>query len=135
MSRTPIKLGPVALILTVISICLTTLSILTFSTAQADLRLAEKYADTVTERHALMDRGEIFLRDAANAAKNNVSWDTLPDVSTDETGVSWYETEDGEMKLTIGIVPDDEKGYEIVAYRITKEWSQDLDPGNLWTGN
>ena len=41
----PIKLGPLALLLTVITICLTTLAILTLTTARADLRLAEKYAE------------------------------------------------------------------------------------------
>ena len=45
--RMPVKLGPLALLLTVISICLTTMAILTFATARADRRLAEKYAATV----------------------------------------------------------------------------------------
>ena len=40
MKQVPIKLGPLALLLAVISICLTTLAILTFTTARADLRLA-----------------------------------------------------------------------------------------------
>ena len=44
MKQVPIKLGPLALLLTVISICLTTLAILTFATARADWRLAEKHA-------------------------------------------------------------------------------------------
>ena len=53
MKQVPIKLGPLALLLTVISICLTTLAILSFTTASADLRLAEKYADTVQTRYEL----------------------------------------------------------------------------------
>ena len=52
-NRTPIRLLPLALLLTVISICLTVLAILTFSTAGADLRLAEKYAETVRTRYEL----------------------------------------------------------------------------------
>ena len=47
MNKAPIRLGPMALLLTVISICLTILAILTFTTARADLRLAQKYAETV----------------------------------------------------------------------------------------
>ncbi len=42
MKQIPIKLGPLTLLLTVISICLTVLAILSFTTARADLRLAEK---------------------------------------------------------------------------------------------
>ena len=54
MNQVPVKLGPLALLLTVISICLTTLAILTFSTARADGRLAERYAETVTLRYELI---------------------------------------------------------------------------------
>ena len=39
MKQIPIKLGPLTLLLTVISICLTVLAILSFTTARADLRL------------------------------------------------------------------------------------------------
>ncbi len=53
MKQVPIKLGPLALLLAVISICLTTLAILTFTTARADLRLAQKYAETVSTRYEL----------------------------------------------------------------------------------
>ena len=42
MKHVPIKLGPLALLLAVISICLTTLALLNVSTAKADERLAEK---------------------------------------------------------------------------------------------
>ena len=53
MKHVPIRLGPLALLLAVISICLTILAVLSFTTGQADLRLAQRYADTVTERYAL----------------------------------------------------------------------------------
>ena len=66
-NRTPIRLLPLALLLTVISICLTVLAILTFSTAGADLRLAEKYAETVRTRYELEIEGQEFLQ--ANAAR------------------------------------------------------------------
>lgn len=64
MNKAPVKLGPLALLLTVISICLTTLAILTFATARADLRLAEKYAATVRTRYELDEEGQEWLRDA-----------------------------------------------------------------------
>ena len=63
MKQVPIKLGPLALLLAVISICLTTLGILTFTTARADLRLAEKYASTVRTRYELERRGQEFLQE------------------------------------------------------------------------
>jgi len=63
MKQIPIKLGPLTLLLTVISICLTTLAILTFTTARADLRLAEKYAETVRSRYALEEQGQAFRQE------------------------------------------------------------------------
>ena len=61
MNKAPIRLGPMALLLTVISICLTILAILTFTTARADLRLAQKYAETVQARYAIEKDGQTYL--------------------------------------------------------------------------
>ena len=63
MKHVPIKLGPLALLLAVVAICLTILSILSFTTGQADLRLAQRYADTVKERYALEAEGQQFFAD------------------------------------------------------------------------
>ena len=68
MKQVPIKLGPLALLLTVISICLTVLAILTFTTARADMALAEKYADTIRLRYELEAEGQSFLAEADAAA-------------------------------------------------------------------
>ena len=69
MHQVPIKLGPLALLLTIISICLTTLSILTFTTSGADLRLAQKYADTVQIRYELEQEGQAFLQEASHTSR------------------------------------------------------------------
>ena len=75
MQQIPIKLGPLALLLTVISICLTTLSILTFSTSSADMRLAQRYAEAVRERDALEIQGQEFVAEAsAQLAEGDTIW-------------------------------------------------------------
>lgn len=79
MNQIPIRLGPLALLLTIISICLTTLSILTFTTSGADLRLAEKYADTVRVRYELEAEGQAFLEEAENAAAAGLPLDAVAD--------------------------------------------------------
>ena len=61
MKHVPIKLGPLALLLAVISICLTTLALLNVSTAKADECLAEKFAETVQTRYALETEGQELL--------------------------------------------------------------------------
>ncbi len=133
MNQTPIKLGPLALLLTVISICLTTLAILIFSTARADVRLAEKYADMITLRYELMNEGEEFLQRADELAESGLPLNSYPGVTSDADGVAHFDIEKDGMQLSIGI---EEKNREItvVDYRITKEWSEDLDLGNLWPG-
>ena len=133
MKQIPIKLGPLALLLTVVSICLTVLSILTFSTARADVRLAERYADMVTRRYALMDEGQKFLKEAGDRLKENGSPAELAGTTADAGGNVWFEKEMDDMKLTVGLMPQDDT-WAVREFSVTKEWTEDLDIGNLWTG-
>ena len=128
MKQVPVKLGPLALLLTVISICLTTLAILTFTTARADLSLAEKFADTVKIRYELETQGQEFLREAETASDLT----SLSGV-TSEGGVYYRElTLEGSI-LRIGLA-DTGDGVRVVEWRHEKEWTPDTDIGNLWNG-
>lgn len=122
MKQVPVKLGPLALLLAVISICLTTLAILSLTTGRADRSLAEKYARTVTARYALEIRGQEYRRDAAagNAMEGR----------RDAQGVLWQTFEEDGVRLTVGIASDG----QIVSWRQDKEWTQDTTMGNLWSG-
>ena len=133
MDQVPIKLGPMALLLTVISICLTTLSILTFTTSRADLSLARRYADTVTARYHLMNQGEEFLRDAAELAEQGMPVSSIPGTMPGPGGRTNYELEEDGMILTISLKAAD-GGIEVLEYRVTKDWAEDTSPGNLWNG-
>lgn len=145
MKDLPIKLGPLALLLTVISICMTTLAILTFTTARADQNLAAAYAQTVQERYTLEAEGQEFLArldQALAETRANPDWPFWnspwcpPDWSLeqDETGVCWATLERNGAVLRIGFVLTDE-GYEIRAWRQERTWSEDTSMGNLWAGN
>ena len=90
MKQVPIKLGPLALLLTVISICVTTLAILTFTTARADLRLAEKYAQTVETRYALERQGQEFLHELSETDPADYG---LMDWERDAAGIYWTDFE------------------------------------------
>ena len=129
MKQVPIKLGPLALLLSVISICLTALAILSFATARADLRLAQKFADTVSSRYALEVRGQELLRDLAeDPAGLPEGAETMADGS-----VRVILEQDG-SRLTIGLIPED-GGYTVNSWRQEREWEQDTGLGNLWPGN
>ena len=122
MNQVPVKLGPLALLLSVISICLTTLSILAFTTAQADVRLAEKFAETVRVRYELEIRGQEFLRDLRENG--------APAGKPDEDGIRWTTFEQDGAILRVGIAEDG----SVAAWRQEKEWNQDTGIGNLWAG-
>lgn len=131
MKQTPIKLGPLALLLTVISIYLTTLAILTFTTARADLRLAEKYAQTVETRYALERQGQEFLRELSETDPADYG---LMDWQRDAAGIYRIAFEQDGATLKIGFRPDREGGYSVVSWRQEKGWEEDDSLGTLWDG-
>ena len=131
MNRAPIKLGPLALLLTVISICLTTLAILTFTTARADLSLAEKYAQTVETRYALERQGQEFLREVSETDPADYG---LMDWERDAAGIYRTEVEQDGMTLQIGFCPNADGSCRVVSWRMEKIWSEDDSIGELWDG-
>lgn len=134
MRHIPIRLGPLALLLAVISICMTTLGILTFTTSRADYVMAQAYAATVRERYELEYEGQQFLRSAGEALAEGRGIDSLSDTETDENAVTWKTIVRGENSLVIGIIPEGQKGYRIVNWRMIKAWSEDESTGELWDG-
>ena len=134
MRHIPIRLGPLALLLAVISICMTTLGILAFTTARADLVMAEKYAATVQERYTLEYQGQIFLKEAGDMLARGGSLSELSGTETDEAGVIWKNIVQDDIRLVIGIRPDREKGWQVVSWRLMKLWEEDESMGNLWDG-
>lgn len=128
MKHTPIKLGPLALLLAVICICLTTLSLLNYSTAKADDRLAEKFAETVSLRYELEREGQELLS-AVAANGPDESWEKAED------GTLWRVLEKDGAMLRIGLSGDASGGYTVVNWTQEKEWEPDTHIANLWTGN
>ena len=61
MESRPVRLGWLSLLLTVIILCLATLSVLSFSTARADLALAQKQARQAQSVYALECAGQQWL--------------------------------------------------------------------------
>ena len=135
MKHIPIRLGPLALLLTVISICMAVLGILSFTTARADYSLAEKYASTVQERYALERAGQDFLRQAGEALKAGDRLEGLAGTETDEDGITHKTLEYEEVRLLIGIVPEGDWGFRVVEWRIQKDWEPAGNEGNLWDGS
>ena len=124
MKHVPIRLGPLALLLAVISICLTILAVLSFTTGQADLRLAQRYADTVTERYALEAEGQAFLADVCRGSSGQSA---LPEVKETLKG------ENG-LNLHIELKQNARGSYGITVWKFLQDWEEHTDLDNIWTG-
>ncbi len=130
MKQVPIKLGPLALLLAVISICLTTLAILTFTTAQADQRLSDRFADTVSARYQLDAKGQEFLSELS--AKVREQGAAAAEGFASEDGEYVHEITQDVDTLTIHFDISDGT-VEVLQYRFTRDWEE--DPGlNFWDG-
>lgn len=132
MRHIPIRLGPLALLLTVISICMSTLGILTFTTARADFSLAEKYAATVEERYALEREGQRFLQEVSKTWKSGAGLGALDGIE-EEDGVYYRTFTNGGRNLIVGIIGED-SGIRVVEWRMQKDWEPEEGMGNLWLG-
>ena len=128
MNEVPVKLGPLALLLAVISICMTTLAILTFSTGMADRSLAEKYAGTVRERYDLEREGQTFLSEISDDLDQGLF--VLPDAD----GLIHHEITEGTATLSIAIRPTGRSGFTVADWRLERKWEEDTAMGNLWDG-
>ena len=124
MNRPPIRLGPLAILLLVISTALTTMAILTYSTSKADLVLAQRFADSVRIRYQLDEQGCRIMQqleeDPQSAAAIGFEYN--------EGKYEYHSSLEG-YTLTIVI---DESG-QLVSNRIHKDWSPE-DDYNLWPG-
>ena len=132
MRNAPIRLGPLALLMTVISICLTILSILTLTTAGADMRLAEKYADSVSVKYELEAEGQTFLKDVDEAIDSGKDPAALKGVKAKGDTYTKEIKKDG-YTLTVSFTSRD-GSCEVTDWKLTKEWEENTDI-NVWSGN
>lgn len=139
MNRPVVKLGPIALLLTVITICLAILALLNFSTASADRRLAEKYAETVRVRYELEAEGQALL---ASFDEMRHEADKAGSLADAEEALSPFERQaDGRYtallekdgtRLHIEVEADG-SDIRVLSWIIDKEWTEDTGL-DLWMG-
>ncbi len=130
MNHVPIKMGPLALLLAVISVCMTTLGILTFATAEADLRLAEKYRSTVVEQYERESIGQEFLSQAGKAIRENGSLQSVPDAEVSGNKAE-KSIEIGTGKLVVKIEQKD-NGFNVKSWRTAPVWEAENNNGGFW---
>ena len=120
MKQIPIRLGPVALVLTVISICLT------------DANMADAFADSVQNRYALESEGQAFLQDADELLASGGELTDLPNVTAEEGSVEKILEQEGyQLKIRLSEAGD---SYTVEEWALSKKWEQKETINNLWQG-
>lgn len=117
MKDMPIRLGPLALLLCVISICLTSLAMLSYADASSDMRLAQRYGQSVKTRYLLEQDGQEHLAQVNNGQSSEIE----------------KEFERDGYRLSVRFRQTAE-GYEIDHWKIKKIWNETEDMDDLWEG-
>ena len=118
MKNTPIRLGLLALLLTIISICMAVLAMLSVSSSHADLRLSQRFAQSVRTRYELEEEGQLFLKQMNESPKD---------------GIINKEIEKDGFLLSIELELQDDE-YIIRNWKIKKTWEESTKIDNLWKG-
>lgn len=133
MIEKPMRLGILAVLLLVIGISLTTLGVLTLSTAQADLRLARRYAGTTQEQYQREVAGQAFMQELQTALEQGMDPAQLKGVT--QNGDIFEKTIAGDgAALCIGFKVPQPGNYEIVRWETVTQWVPQAQTNKLWGG-
>ena len=129
-----LRLGPVAVFLTIIAVILTTLATLTIATSRADVVLAERFAEMTRIRYSLEAQGSEFLSGLAEELNAGASLSSISELNRRADGIFEYKAERDGYELVIRLTESDEDLYDIKEWKITKVWEEeDLNQG-IWAG-
>lgn len=131
----PIRTGALTLLLTLVAICLSVLSVLSFSTALADLRLAEKSMSRFQQDAALENEGQRWLAALDGQLTAGSDGSAVGELLPDGTVQTILKTSDG-RSLTIAVrpTPDADPRYTVVRWQFGQDWTPETDL-NLWDGS
>lgn len=137
MESRPVRLGWLSLLLTVIILCLATLSVLSFSTARADLALAQKQARQAQSVYALECAGQQWLAelDAALAqAGGTVELDALLPHGTAREGPGVSAVLEGADGRSLSVFAEltADGGYRVIQWQQSAEWAGEAEAPALF---
>lgn len=134
MRQGPTQIGILAIFLVIISVFLAVLATLSLSTADADLRLSEKSADTTEKAYMRESAGQEWLAQVDAALASGKALSDMPDTETkDNTTVKVF-TDNTNISLVVGLKEDGNGGYEIAYWKTVTDWTPDTSIGDLWKG-
>ena len=129
----PVRSGALTLLIAVVAVCLAVLAVLAFSTARADLALAERAMERLELDVECENEGWRWLAQVDAALAEGAS---LPGgLAADEQGVleTVIEGEEG-RRLTVRLVLAEDGGWRIDSWQLSQEWEAD-ESLDLWDGS
>ena len=111
MNTGRLRLGMLSILMTVIVICMSVLSLLSYATSLADLRLARRYAETVRIRYELEEEGRALLKEGNTAG--------IMETEIQKEGYALNIKADGDLSL----------------WRIRRIWTEDDSIDERWNGD
>ena len=129
-----LRLGPIAIFLTVVAIILTTLATLTIATSRADVVLAERFATMTAIRYSLEKDGNEFLYEVTQKLEDGASLNNISDLKRNSDGLYEYKTERDGYELTICLEPEGSSSFSIEEWKISKIWNDEELNQDIWLG-
>ena len=131
MESRPVRLGWLSLLLTVIILCLATLSVLSFSTARADLALAQKQARQAQSVYALECAGQQWL---AELDGGTAELDALLPHGTAREGPGVSAVLEGADGRSLSVFAEltADGGYRVIQWQQSAEWAGEAEAPALF---
>ena len=129
-----LRLGPIAVFLTVVAIILTTLATLTIATSRADTVLAERFATMTAIRYSLEKEGNEFLYEVTQKLESGASLNSISDLNRTGDGLYEYKAEKDGYELKIRLAPQGQDSFSIEEWKITKIWNEEELSQDIWLG-
>lgn len=129
----PIRTGTLTILITLVAVCLAVLSVLSFSTAHADLTLAEKSLEHFYQDTELQNQGQHWLESLDQSLFYDYAI-TLGETQPDGTISTTLKQSNGRC-LEIAVKPtlQSDTRYTIIRWQFSQVWEPDTSL-NLWDG-
>lgn len=131
----PIRTGALTLLIALAAVCLAVLAVLSFTTAQADLALAEKSLDRFSQDAALENQGQQWLAQLDQTLASGGDPAALGDLGTDGSVSTTLTGEQG-RSLTITVLPTPQgpDRFQLQCWQFGQQRGDAAAP-NLWDGS
>ena len=129
--RRNVRLGTIAVLFTVVVLCVSVLAVLSVATVRADRAMSQRYAQQVTARSELENEGQRWLRqvlDAVEAHGAALTEADLPDGTALDGQTVRTTLSTGERTLTAEVELDFDGaslGYRILSWVNAADWEED----------